>query len=134
MKFLRLEKLIEEFALREIFERKLNRKLAGELDLVVQKMKDAREDRQIFAQEDLHYHEAFISILENSRLQSIWSRISEEVVRLGMISTETNAEQLDRILQKHEELVEWLWENDQEKALAMVHAIREGTYGALHKK
>lgn len=126
-----VRKIIEEFALREIFERKLNRKLAGELDLIVQEMKAAKEDGLTFSKEDLRYHAAFIGILENSRLERIWANISEEIVRLGMLSTRKNAEQMDVVVEKHEQLVDRLWNNDREKASEMVHAIRDETYEAL---
>lgn len=126
-----VRKIIEKFALREIFERKLNRKLAGELDLVVQEMKAAKEDGLAFSREDLRYHAAFIGILENSRLERIWSNISEEIVRLGMLSTRKDAAQMDVVLEKHELLVDRLWNNDEEKASEMVNAIRDETYSAL---
>ncbi len=126
-----VRKIIEEFALREIFERKLNRKLAGELDLVVQEMKAVKDNSLAFSKEDLRYHAAFVGILENSRLKRIWANIAEEIVRLGMLSTRKDSAQMDVVLEKHELLVDRLWNNEQEKASNMVHAIRDETYEAL---
>lgn len=126
-----VRKIIEQFALREIFERKLNRKLAGELDLIVQEMKAAKDDSLAFSKEDLRYHEAFVSILENSRLERIWVNIAEEMVRLGMLSTRKDSVQMDVVLEKHLLLVDRLWNNEQEKASEMVRAIRNETYEAL---
>lgn len=126
-----VRKIIEQFALREIFDRKLNRKLAGELDLVVQEMKIAKEDSMAFSRQDLRYHEAFVSILENSRLQRIWGNIAEEIVRLSMLSTREDSVQMDVALGKHLLLVDRLWNNEQEEATKMVRAIRNETYEAL---
>jgi DNA-binding GntR family transcriptional regulator len=126
-----VRKIIEQFALREIFERKLNRKLAGELDLIVQEMTAAKDDSLAFSKEDLRYHEAFVSILENSRLERIWVNIAEEMVRLGMLSTRKDSAQMDVVLEKHLLLVDRLWNNEQEKASEMVRAIRNETYEAL---
>lgn len=126
-----VRKVIEEFALREIFARKLNRKLAGELDLVVQEMKAVKDEGLAFSREDLRYHAAFVAILENSRLERIWGNIAEEIVRLGMLSTLKDSAQMDVVLEKHVRLVDHLWNNEQEKASCMVSAIRDETYEAL---
>jgi DNA-binding GntR family transcriptional regulator len=129
-----LRALIEAYVLEEIFRNSLNRKLAGELDAVVQEMKGTLRDPGTFSLCDRRFHAAFVEILENGRLNRFWERITEEITRIGILGTKSSEAVLASVVDEHQKLAEALWNGNREEAALFLRQIRTKTYENLIKE
>lgn len=129
-----LRALIEAYVLEEIFRNNLNRKLAGELDAVVQEMKGTLGDPRAFSLRDRRFHAAFVEILENGRLNRFWEKITEEITRIGILGTQSSVAILASVVDEHQKLAEALWNGKHEEAALFLRQIRTKTYENLIKE
>ncbi len=125
--------IVEEFALKQIFDRNLNRRLAGELDTAVQRMRENLLCAQEFARNDFQFHALFVAILGNSTLDALWKRIDEEIVRIGIMGTKHSISALESVVCDHEKIVDSLWKGEMEKVGKHLEQIREETFLGVAK-
>lgn len=106
-----LRKMIEPAAVKEVFAHQEPRHLAGELSLIVNRMKKAIDAPVVFMQEDMAFHSTIIHFVNNVRLMDIWSEIANESMRIAIYALYEKRRPRD-VVQEHEAIVEALWSRD----------------------
>lgn len=116
---IQIRNIIEYAALRDIVEKGRARLVAGQLDLILNEMKNTSEEC-LFVHLDIKFHYAIVESIHNERLLNFWSNIQEEVLRIGLLVLREKGRWQEVVLE-HEAVVEALWE----KAPAKVHSAMQ---------
>ena len=106
--FMLLE-MVELFAIRSIFSSGEPRFLAGMLIPLISNMKNHTDDSVAFIKEDMKFHTAIITCMNNRRLDEIWKKISDEVTRIAIYSLHEQRRP-EAVIREHEALASGLWE------------------------
>lgn len=126
---------IEEYTIEQIFARNLNRKLAGEMDADLRQIRENRDNQEELARHSFEFHSHFVGILGNQSLNSIWEKIIEEIVRIGMLGLmSTNDPILDEFWGEHERLVNSLWTGEKEQVRHSLQKIKEEVFQSMERK
>lgn len=125
--------MAESFALRWSFENGMARVLAGQLDLRLRKMLEAREDSIRFLRSDIQFHTTIVETVGNEYLSRAWSTVGEEIVRISIYSMDY-ARTIEAITEEHESLVTSLWENRKEEALETLRGHHDKIFAGLERQ
>ena len=104
-----LREMVELFAIRSIFSSGEPRFLAGMLIPLISNMKNHTDDSVAFIKEDMKFHTAIITCMNNRRLDEIWRTISDEVTRIAIYSLHEQRRP-EAVIREHEALAGGLWE------------------------
>ena len=104
-----LREMVELFAIRSIFSSGEPRFLAGMLIPLISNMKSHADDSVAFIKEDMKFHTAIITCMNNRRLDEIWRKISDEVTRIAIYSLHEQRRP-EAVIREHEALAGGLWE------------------------
>ena len=104
-----LREMVELFAIRSIFSSGEPRFLAGMLIPLISNMKNHTDDSVAFIKEDMKFHTAIITCMNNRRLDEIWRKISDEVTRIAIYSLHEQRRP-EAVIREHEALAGGLWE------------------------
>lgn len=128
-----LRKMIEPTAVEEIFKYQEPKHLAGELSLIVNRMKKAMDVPVVFMQEDMAFHSTIIYFVGNARLMDIWSKIADESMRIAIYALYEKRRPSD-VVQEHEAIVEALWSRDLPLSLKKLERHHKGIFSAYEEK
>ncbi len=132
-----LRKMVETFAIRDVFAHGEPRLLAGLLVPTINKMKENIDCPIVFNQEDMKFHTLIVEHLENGRLNQIWSRIRDETTRIALYSIHERRRP-EAIINEHEALINGFWERDCEKTVTSMvehfQKIQEAYSEKFHKQ
>ena len=104
-----LREMVELFAIRSIFSSGEPRFLAGMLIPLISNMKNHTDNSVAFIKEDMKFHTAIITCMNNRRLDEIWRKISDEVTRIAIYSLHEQRRP-EAVIREHEALAGGLWE------------------------
>ena len=104
-----LREMVDLFAIRSIFSSGEPRFLAGMLIPLISNMKNHTDDSVAFIKEDMKFHTAIITCMNNRRLDEIWRKISDEVTRIAIYSLHEQRRP-EAVIREHEALAGGLWE------------------------
>ena len=126
---------IEEYTIEQIFARGLNRKLAGEMDADLRRIKESLENQEEMARHSFAFHSHFVGILGNQTLNAIWEKIIEEIVRIGMLGVMSTCDStLEEFWGEHENLVNSLWTGEKEQVRRSLQMIKEEVFQSVERK
>lgn len=80
-----IRKLLEEFAVAEIFRRDLTWDISFKLEEEVVKFRSIWDDCLEYMRSDQIFHGLIVSVLDNGRIDRFYGTIREEFLRLGMM-------------------------------------------------
>lgn len=125
--------MAESFALNWAFDHGKARALAGQLDLELQKMNEVRNESIPFLRSDVQFHTTIINNVKNEYLSRSWQTVGEEMVRVAIYSMDYSR-MIETIMGEHEVLVQNIWENRKDEALAMLHDHHDKVYAGLERE
>jgi DNA-binding GntR family transcriptional regulator len=125
--------MIEPTAIKEIFEYKEPKHLAGELTLIVNRMKKAMDAPVVFMKEDMAFHSTIIYFVGNVRLMDVWSKIADESMRIAIYAL-YEKRRLSDVVKEHEVIVEALWSRDLPLSLEKLCKHHKSIFNAYEEK
>lgn len=128
-----LRRMIEPFAVRDIFSKGSSRLLAGKLDVIQTRMRENLSDRLEFITSDMLFHSALVGNMENCRLTRMWNYVSEELTRFGLMAVNQRDDRVVRVLEEHSRLIDALWEKNLEATLLALSDHHVKTYETLEE-
>lgn len=126
---IQIRNIIEYAALRDIIEKGRERLVAGQLDAILNEMKESSEER-LFIHFDINFHYVMVESMHNERLLKFWSNIQEEVRRIGLLVLREKGRWQEVILE-HEAVVEALWGKNPVKIHDVMQQHLERSYKSI---
>ena len=128
-----LRRMIEPFAVRDVFARGNSRLLAGKLDAMQTQMRENLSNRLEFIISDMMFHTTVVGNVENRRLTRTWNYVSEELMRFGLMAVNHREDRVARVIEEHSELIDAMWEKDLEATLLALNDHHIKTYETLEE-
>lgn len=109
-----VREMMETFAFDLIFEKGLSRLLAGKMDIALQEMLINNGNVVDFINKDFAFHANTFYALDNSLLISMWNKIGEEMIRIGVMNMR-GENRFEEVIQEHSNIIDALWNKDKDK-------------------
>lgn len=104
-----LRRIIEPMVVEIILEERLaDKALIDKIQKILNKMKFAKEDNIKFINLDQSFHALIISKINNDRLNQMWKKISDEIIRYGMIAMQKPG-RFVKVIKEHQEIIDALF-------------------------
>lgn len=115
----KLRNMIEPFAIRTIIESGEPQVLAGSLVPVTNEMEKLKGSPKEFMKKDMDFHTAIVAELHITKLEPLWSKIYDDMLRLDVQSIYPKRNP-DLIVAEHRRLINALWNGDLDDALECI--------------
>lgn len=114
-----LRKLLEESAMKIIFETDRTWEFSHRIEEKVVRIKAAQNDPYEWEYADTEMHMELVSIFDNSRIDRIYKNNQEEFIRIGLISKKPPLH-VQRVIERLYQMVQAIRENNADIALSIL--------------
>jgi DNA-binding GntR family transcriptional regulator len=125
--------MAELFSLDWVFENGLAKNLAGQLDLHIRKMREVMDVQVKFIRADVDFHTAIVNAVDNEFLTRAWFTVSNELVRTAIYGMDY-LRTINKIIREHEDLIQYMWENDKIMATRMLILHHENVFEGIKRQ